>query len=88
MSSESCGAASPRGAMGKKPNEKTLIPIALSYQWLEGSVVTPDAMGTMRDTPGRARAKGEDFVLPKALLDDIRFGIGSGIAARERPWTT
>jgi predicted transposase YbfD/YdcC len=71
--------------VGEKTNEKTMIPMALSYLWLEGSIVTTDAMGTMKDTLDRVRAKGGDFVLPvkentKALLEDMRFEIESCIA--------
>ncbi len=71
--------------VGEKTNEKTMIPMVLSYLWLEGSLVTTDAMGTMKDTLDRIRAKGGDFVLPvkantKALLEDVRFEIESCIA--------
>jgi predicted transposase YbfD/YdcC len=76
--------------VGEKTNKKTLIPMVLSYLWLKGSVVTTDAMGTMRDTLDMIRAKGGDFVLPvkentKTLLEDVRFEIESGIADGDCP---
>lgn len=76
--------------VGEKTNEKMMIPMVLSYLWLEGSIVTTDAMGTMKDTLDRVRAKGGDFVLPvkentKALLEDIRFEIESCVADGDCP---
>jgi predicted transposase YbfD/YdcC len=71
--------------VGEKTNEKTVMPMVLAYLWLEGSVVTSDAMGTMKETLNTIRAKGGDFVLPvkantKALLEDCEFEIVSCIA--------
>lgn len=71
--------------VGEKTNEKTVMPIVLAYLWLEGSVVTSDAMGTMKETLNTIRAKGGDFILPvkentKGLLRDIEFEIESCIA--------
>lgn len=76
--------------VGEKTNEKAMIPMVLSYLWLEGSIVTTDAMGTMKDTLDRVRAKGGDFVLPvkentKALLEDIRVEIESCVADGDCP---